>query len=320
MIHGEYINLQALHQAQRMNMSPELKIVDLARIRVPAVRVSSILDEEQRALLDSTIREVGVVQDPVVRPLPGGDYELVAGRSRISALAAQGATEIQVKVIEADEKTGLIMNVIENVARGSYDYISIAQAIRKLRILGSSSEELEKVFPWRRRWIEFLEQLQDLPDDVVDALRERKLTPTHVQLALNLTTPEEVHSALRSAINLGWDSGTLRIFAANRLEQIQRARKEAEERGVAPEIPPPNPEQLVRYRQCLVCGYQKPAEKVTLQNICEGCVDLAKYVTGLEGTPEEAIQVVYQALRRYHGVPEPKGVEPPEVREAQPRA
>ena len=231
-----------------------------------------------------------------------------------------GATEIQVKVIEADEKTGLIMNVIENVARGSYDYVSISQAIRKLRELGSTPEELEKVFPWKSRWIEFLEQLQDLPDDVVVALRERKLTPTHVQLALNLTTPEEVHSALRSAITLGWDSGTLRIFATNRLEQIQRAQQTARERGVAPEIPPPNPEQLVRYRQCLVCGYQKPAEKVTLQNICEGCVDLARYVTGLEGAPEEAIQVVYAALRMYHGVPESRVPEAPPSTGAQLRA
>jgi ParB/RepB/Spo0J family partition protein len=299
---------------------PELRKIPLNRIRVPDVRVSSILDEEQRALLDSTIKEVGVVQDPVVRTLPGGDYELVAGRSRISALAAQGATEIQAKVIDADAKTGLIMNVIENVARGSYDYVSIAQAIRRLRELGSTPEELEKVFPWKRRWIEFLEQLQDLPDDVVDALRERRLTPTHVQLALNLTTPEEVHSALRSAVTLGWDSGTLRIFAANRLEQIQRAQQDARERGVASEIPPPNPEQLVRYRQCLVCGYQKPAEKVTLQNICEGCVDLAKYVTGLEGTPEEAINVVYEALRMYHGVLATSAPSSASSTEARPRA
>ena len=299
---------------------PELRIVSIDHIRIPDVRVSSILDEEQKALMASTIKEVGVIQDPVVRALPDGSYELVAGRGRISTLAAQGASSVQVKVIEADEKTSLIMNVIENVARGSYEYISIAQAIRKLRELGSSSEDLEKVFPWKRRWIEFLEQLQDLPGDVVEALKERKITPTHVQHALNLTTPEEVHSGLRTAISLGWDSGTFRTFVQNRNEEILRAKQSAQEKGISPEIPAPNPEQLIKYRQCLVCGYQKPAQRVTLQNICEDCVDLTRYITQLEGDPAEAIHTIYEALKMYHGVPRSTVPLPPTPRGEQPQA
>jgi len=298
---------------------PELRTIPIDRIKIPDIRVSSILDEEQRALMASTIKEVGVVQDPVVRYLPDGSYELVAGRSRIRELAAQGATKVDCKVIEADEKTGLIMNVIENVARGSYDYISIAQAIRRLRELGSTSEDLEKVFPWKRRWIEFLEQLQDLPGDVVEALKERRITPTHVQLALNLTTPEEVHSGLRTAISLGWDSGTFRVFVTNRNEEILRARQAAKEKGVASEIPPASPEQLIKYRQCLVCGYQKPAQRVTLQSVCEDCVDLARYITQLEGDPAEAIHVIYEALKMYHGVPRPTVPLPPTSRGEQPQ-
>jgi len=145
---------------------PELRTIPIDKIRIPDIRVSSILNDEQKAFLSSTIREIGVIQDPVVRALPDGSYEVIAGKSRIQELAAQGVTEVQCKVIEADDKTSLIMNIIENVARGSYDYISISRAIRKLRELGATYEELEKVFPWKRRWIEFIEQLQDLPDDV----------------------------------------------------------------------------------------------------------------------------------------------------------
>lgn len=266
------------------------------------MRVSSILDEEQKALLASTISQVGVIQDPVVRPLPDGYYELVTGRSRISEQIAQGALEVQVKVIEADEKLGLIMNIVENVARGSYDYISIGQAIRKLRTLGSSPEELEKIFPWRARWIQFLEDLQDLPDDVVAAIKARKITPTHVQVALNLPTPYEVHDGLRTAINLGWDTGTFKIFVQNRVEQIARAKAEAEAKGVEPEIPAPNPEQLIQYRQCLICGYRKPAKEITLQYVCEGCQTLTRYITDQLGPPEKAIDTIYAALQVYFGV------------------
>lgn len=57
----------------------ELKTVMLDKIRIPEIRVSSILNEEQRALMASTIREIGVVQDIVVRRTAGDEYELVAG-------------------------------------------------------------------------------------------------------------------------------------------------------------------------------------------------------------------------------------------------
>ncbi|RLE63567.1 MAG: hypothetical protein DRJ38_07270 [Thermoprotei archaeon] len=283
---------------------PELRTIPIDKIKIPDVRVSSILNDEQKAFLSSTIREIGVIQDPVVRALPDGSYEVIAGKSRIQELAAQGAAEVQCKVIEADEKTSLLMNIVENIARGSYDYISISRAIRKLRELGTSYEELEKVFPWKKRWIEFIEQLQDLPDDVVEALRTKKITPTHVQVALALPTPYEVHDALRSAVNLGWSSSVLKTFVENRLEQIQRAKMEAAAKGVEPVIPKANPQELVQYKQCLVCGYKKPADQVTVQLICEDCLNIARYVAANLGSSPDTLNTIYAALQAYFGPPQ----------------
>lgn len=280
-----------------------LQTVPLEKIRIPDVRVSSVLNEEQRALLSSTIEEIGVVQDIVVRDLGAGEYELVAGKSRLEELRKLNITESQVKVIGADEKLGLIMNITENVARGSYEYISVARAIRRLKELGVSMEQLEKIFPWQRRWIQFIEDLQDLPTDVQEGIRTKKLTPTHVQLALNLPTPPEVHSGLQTAMIHNWDTGTFRTFVENRAEQIERAKARAAELGQEPEIPPAQPQELIRYRQCLVCGYQKPAEKITTQLVCEDCVKLNKYITSQLGPPEEAIQVIFAALKAYYGPP-----------------
>jgi len=212
-----------------------------------------------------------------------------------------------VKVIDADDKLGLIMNIVENVARGSYDYISISRAIRRLKEMGSTPEELERVFPWRHRWIEFIEQLQDLPGDVTEAIASRKITPTHVQLALNLPTPHEVHDGLRTAINLGWDTGTFRTYVENRVEQITRARAEALAKGVEPEIPPAAPTQLIAIKQCLVCGYRKPAPEVTVQLVCDTCQKVAKYVTDVIGPDEDILNTIYAALQAYYGRPRPPG-------------
>lgn len=280
---------------------PELKKVKVEQIRIPDVRVSSIHTPEQKALMATTIQEVGVVQDIVVRALPDGSYELVAGLGRLEGLLTKGLTDIDVKVIEADEKLGLIMNITENVARGSYDYISVSKAIRKLLNMGVKLEELEKIFPWRRRWIEFLEGLQDLPVDVVQGIQDRTLTPTHVQLALNLPTPEEVHAGLRTALRLGWDTGTFKIFVQNRVEQISAARQKAQAQGVVPVIPAPNPEQLIQYKQCLCCGYKKKAETVQVQLVCEDCQNIARYVTSQIPMEEDPLQTLYAALQCYYG-------------------
>jgi ParB-like chromosome segregation protein Spo0J len=280
---------------------PETRRIKIADIKIPDVRVNSILTEEQKALLKSTIEQVGVVQDPVVRQLEEGGYELIAGKSRMGELQAQGATDIDVKVIVVEKKLALIMNITENIARGSYEYISVARAIRELRALGSTPEELQKVFPWRAQWIDFIEGLQDLPEDVQEAIRAHKLTPTHVQAALVLPTPAEVHSGLQTAYKLGWDSATLRTYAQNRAEEIAAAKKKSEEQGQPLVIPQANPGELVQYRQCLGCGYKKPSKTITIQLLCEDCLTLIKYLTSQVGPPEEAITTVYAALAFYHG-------------------
>lgn len=280
---------------------PELRTVPVEKIKVPDVRVSSVLSDEQKAFMASTIQEVGVVQDPVVRSLPDGTYELVSGRSRINELVLQGAKEIQVKVIEADEGLGLIMNIIENVARGSYDYVSISRAIRRLKALGYPPEKLEEIFPWKRRWIEFIEELQDLPDDVVEAIAARKITPTHVQIALEMPTPYEIHDSLKTAVSLGWDTGTFKTYVRNRVDQIEKVRREASAKGVEPVIPPAVPQDLIQYTQCLLCGYKKPREQVTVSQVCDTCKDIAGYVTANLGSDPGAMETLYAALQGYFG-------------------
>jgi diphthamide synthase subunit DPH2 len=136
---------------------------------------------------------------------------------------------------------------------------------------------------------------------VQEAIKTRRLTPTHVQVALQMPTPYEAHDALKTAINLEWDSGTLRTYVQNRVEQIEAAKQKAEALGEEPVIPPPNPQELTQYVQCLLCGYKKPREQVTMQYVCDGCRDLVGYITSMLGPSEDAINTVYAALQAYHG-------------------
>ncbi len=283
----------------------ELKEIKFENIVIPDVRVSSIHNEEEKALIASTTAAIGLVQDMVARPLPGGKYELISGKGRLCELKKQGHSGYVFKVLAADDKTALVMNITENLARGSYDYVSVSKSINKLLNMGMTLEELEKIFPWKKRWIKFLADLQQLPDDVMEALRGQVITPTHIQLALNLPTPAEVHMGLRTAIRLGWNSSTLKIFVDNRVQQIRRAHEEAQIQKREVLIPEVDAMQLIQYKQCLACGFQKPAQTVTVQVVCEHCMNMARYIAANFGSEKDAMDKVYNALQAYAGRVQP---------------
>ena len=131
------------------------------------------------------------------------------------------------------------------------------------------------------------------------------LKPTHIQLALNLPTPPEIHDGLQTAMRLGWDTSTFKTFVANRVEQIARAKEKAALTGSTPVIPTADPVQLTQYKQCLICGYTKDGSKIVMLNCCEGCRTLAKYVTDQLGASDDCLPIVYEAMKLYFSVREP---------------
>jgi len=133
----------------------ELKRVPIESISIPEIRASSKLNEDQQAVLRATVEKYGVLNEPIVRPLKDGGYELIAGRSRLLELKRQGATEVDVKVIEADEKDALIMHLAENLARGETDPISEAQVLDAFIKSGGTIEEAAKLTGHSPEWVKF---------------------------------------------------------------------------------------------------------------------------------------------------------------------
>lgn len=281
----------------------ETRMVPLDQLRIPDVRASSKMTPEQMDFFKATVEEFGVIQEPIARPLEDGTYELVAGRQRVLELADKGAREVEMKVIEADAETALFMHLAENVARGDVEPISVARVIEQLMGLEVSIPEIARKLGRSETWVRRTHRLLELPDQYQEAIKEGALTPTHVQLALQMPTAYEVDQALQTALRLGWNTPTLGIFVKNRLEQLARAREISQETGQKVEAPPPDPERMVQYQQCLTCGYQVPRAKIQVQLICDSCRDLIRYVVDQVGPPEEAIKTVYTALVALYKAP-----------------
>jgi len=276
-----------------------LKRIKIQDIVIPKVRANSRLTEEQLAWFKATVQKYGVLQPILVRELPDGKYELLAGKTRLTELKNQGAEYVDAIVIQADDKDALMMHLAENLARGQTDPISVAKVMQKALDSGATLEELAQITGHSKQWVKFYLSLLELPEVYQKALSEGKLTVTHIREALRLPTVEEIDAALSTALQLGWNAAVLKQYVENRLLEYQKAEEQYQSTGVYEPPPPPEPERLISYRQCMCCRKMVPTEKIRLPTICEDCFQLAQYCVSQLGDPRKAMETIYQALTHY---------------------
>lgn len=89
-------------------------------------------DDEKLEELADSIRENGVIQPILARPLENGGYQIVAGERRWRASRIAGLTEVPVYIKELDDKQTMQMALIENIQRDDLSVIEEAQAYRNL--------------------------------------------------------------------------------------------------------------------------------------------------------------------------------------------
>src|SRR4051812_29671886 len=100
-------------------------------------------DDAALAGLAESVRERGVLQPVLVRPLPGGSYELVAGERRWRAARLAGLPTVPALVRARDDAQALEVALIENMAREDLNPVEEARACAALvEELGLTREEV----------------------------------------------------------------------------------------------------------------------------------------------------------------------------------
>jgi ParB family chromosome partitioning protein len=145
----------------------------------------SAFGEAELAELADSIRVHGVLQPVLVRPLPGGRYELIAGERRLRAARAAGLDRIPavVRAAAADERLELAM--IENMARQDLNPVEAARACAVLvDDFGLTKEEVGRRVGRSRVAISNLVRLLELPDEVLAMLESGELSEGHGRAVL----------------------------------------------------------------------------------------------------------------------------------------
>jgi ParB family chromosome partitioning protein len=170
--------------------SDEISVDELRQVPVSAVQANpnqprtSFEDEALKGLSES-IKQSGVLQPLLVRPLIGGQYELVAGERRLRAARIAGLETVPAYVRAGLDANTLELALVENMARVDLNPIDAARACAALvDDLGLSKEEVSRRVGKSRVAVSNLIRLLNLPDEVVALVEGGQLSEGHARAIL----------------------------------------------------------------------------------------------------------------------------------------
>jgi ParB family chromosome partitioning protein len=171
-------------------------------------------EEEPLQALAESVRDRGVIQPVLVRPVPGGTYELVAGERRWRAAQIAGLETVPALVRPRGDAQALEVALIENMAREDLNPVEEARACAALvEELGLTREEVGRRVGRSRVAVSNLMRLLDLPDEALELLEAGDLTEGHGRAVLLAPDHADRRSLARSAADEGWSVRTLEARA-----------------------------------------------------------------------------------------------------------
>jgi ParB family chromosome partitioning protein len=201
---------------------PELRQLPVELIKPNPRQPRRQFDEAALVGLAESLKERGVLQPVLVRPLPGGTYELIAGERRWRAAQLAGFDSVPAVVRDDDDATTLELALIENMAREDLNPVEEARACALLvDELGLTREDVGRRVGRSRVAVSNLLRLLELPDEVLDLLVAGRLSEGHGKALLMAPDHGDRRRLARSAADAGWtvrETETRARAAAGRAE------------------------------------------------------------------------------------------------------
>jgi ParB family chromosome partitioning protein len=155
--------------------------------------------------LAESIASAGVVQPLLVRPLPDGRYELIAGERRWRAAQKAGLQTVPAVIRDDAEAERLQTALIENMVREDLNPVDEARACAALvDDLGLSREEVGRRVGRSRAAISNLIRLLDLPDRVLGFVEDGELSEGHGRAILQAKGNDLRTRLAEQAVAHGW--------------------------------------------------------------------------------------------------------------------
>ncbi|MDR1927748.1 MAG: ParB/RepB/Spo0J family partition protein [Oscillospiraceae bacterium] len=181
-------------------------------------------EEEALTALSQSIAEHGVLQPILVRPLPGGTYQIIAGERRWRAARLAGLAEIPAVVKELSDEEAMAAALIENLQREDLNPMEEAQGYQRLmETFGLTQEEAARRVGKSRPVVANALRLLRLPEELHALLRGGRLSGGHARALLGLVSVAEIVPAANEVLE--------KDLSVRETEKLVKRRNAEEENG-----------------------------------------------------------------------------------------
>lgn len=175
----------------------------LDRIERNPFQTRTTFDPAKLTELAQSIAATGVVQPIIVRPLPGGRFQLINGERRLLASKEAGKETIPAIVRQVSDELAMEMTIVENLQRADLNPIEQARAYHRLANDFKMTQEQMAVRTGKERAsvANFLRLLR-LPVAIQQKVESGELSFGHARTLLGLQTPEQIIAAAQKVLAL----------------------------------------------------------------------------------------------------------------------
>jgi ParB family transcriptional regulator, chromosome partitioning protein len=182
----------SLLSADDAHRSVGVRVIPVDRIEPNPEQPRLSFDEVTLLELANSIREHGVLQPILVRPLGPNRYQLIAGERRWRASIGAGLSTIPALVENIDDDTALEISIIENLQREDLSVLDEATMYdRMIREHGYSVRKLAQKLGKDKGYLENRLRLADAPQEIRDLVSLRKDTLSHAYELLKVDDPKK---------------------------------------------------------------------------------------------------------------------------------
>ncbi len=148
-------------------------------------------DAEAISELAESIRKHGIIQPLLVRPMPDGGYQLVAGERRWRASREAGLSEVPVIIRNLTDSQVAEIALVENLQRENLNPIEEANGYKELKEkYGYTQEEVAEIVGKTRPVVANMMRLLTLPEEICDLLIKGDISTGHAKALLQLPDDE----------------------------------------------------------------------------------------------------------------------------------
>jgi len=196
----------------------------------------TVFNEEAMAELVASIKEIGILQPPVVRQTSPGRYELIMGERRFRAAKLAGLRSIPVIIRQTPDNELLREALIENIHRSQLNPLEEAAAYTQLlQDFNCTHDELAQKLGRSRPLISNTMRLLNLPASVQSRVASGIISAGHARALLGLSNEAEIDRLAKRIVAEGLSVRAVEeIIAATSPKSASKAKKKSG--GTSPEV------------------------------------------------------------------------------------